>query len=149
MAPYLTLFLTGHTHTNFILVQYTHIYIFSLFYVLCTHKSQILATYKYLNKGLINPYDTHPITIYASISNLLLYFISSIVEARLNHSVDNIFVLVCGHICDLSAALVLTLLASIVFPIPLRWFAYIALVFVLPCRPSCQPFFLQFHCFHT
>ena len=57
---------------------------------------------KYLNKCLINPYDTHPITIYASTSTLLLYFISSVVEARLNHSVDNIYVLVCGHICDLN-----------------------------------------------
>ena len=83
---------------------------------------------KYLNRGLINPCDTHPITIYASMSTLLLYFISSIVEAKLNHSVDNIYVLVCGHICDLSAALLVTLLASIVFPIPLRWFTYIALV---------------------
>ena len=85
---------------------------------------------KHLNKSS-NPYDTYPSTINASIFILLLYCISSIVEAKINRALDNTYVLVCGHISDLSAILVLTLLASIVFPFPLRLFTYIVFLFEL------------------
>jgi hypothetical protein len=86
---------------------------------------------KYENKYL-TPFDTHPIAINASILNFLIYCISSIAETKLNPAVDdNIYILVCGHISDLSAALVVTLLASIIFPVSLRWFTYIAYMLLL------------------
>ena len=46
-------------------------------------------------------------------------------------ALDNTYVLVCGHISDLSVILVLTLLASIVFPFPMRMFTYIVFLFEL------------------
>ena len=78
------------------------------------------------------PFDTHPIAINASILNFLFYCISSIAESELvNHAIDSVYVPVFGHIIDHSAALVVTLLSSIIFPVPLRWFTYIAYMFLL------------------
>ena len=78
------------------------------------------------------PFDTHPIAINASILNFLIYCISSIAESVLvNPAIDSVYVLVFGHISDLSAALVVTLLSSLIFPVPLRWFTYIAYMFLL------------------
>ena len=78
------------------------------------------------------PFDTHPIAINASILNFLIYCISSIAESMLlKHAIDSAYVLVFMHISDLSAALVVTLLSSIIFSVPLRWFTYIAYMFLL------------------
>lgn len=78
------------------------------------------------------PFDTHPMAINASILNFLIYCISSMAESVLvNHAIDRVYVLVFRHISDLSAALVVTLLSSLIFPVPLRWFTYIAYMFLL------------------
>lgn len=72
----------------------------------------------------------------ASIFNLLLYCVSSIAEANtLNNgavTVDDTYVVpVCGHISDLSAALVVALLASIVLPVLRKWFGFIVFMYIM------------------
>ena len=90
---------------------------------------------KYENKSF-TPFDTHPKTMNASIFNLLLYCVSSIAEANTfnNGAVtvdDTYVVLVCGHISDITALLVVALLASVVLPVPLKWFGFIVLVYIM------------------
>lgn len=91
-----------------------------------------LLPLKYPNMDF-NPYDTHPRTIKVFIYVWIVFFVSSIAEAKLNCAVDNIYGLVCGYINELSAVLSVILLAFMVFPVPLTWFDYIAFMFVLIC----------------
>ena len=87
---------------------------------------------KCLNKSF-DPYDTYPLTIDTSI--LPCFFTVSLQQLKPRSTVlcalDNTYGLVCGHISDLSVILVLTLLASIVFPFPMRMFTYIVFLFEL------------------
>ena len=91
-----------------------------------------LLPLKYLNMDF-NPYDTHPKTIKAFIYVWIVFFVSSIAEAKLNCAVDNINGLVCGYINELSAVLAVILLVFMDFLVPLTWFDYIAFIFVLIC----------------
>ena len=43
----------------------------------------------------------------------------------------NICACFCGHISDLSAALLMALLASIILPVQLRWFGYIVFMYIM------------------
>ena len=95
-----------------------------------------LLPLKYLNMNF-NPYDTHPKAIKAFIYVWIVFFVSSIAEAKLYCAVDNIYGLVCGYINELSAVLAVILLAFMVFPVPLTWFDYIAFMFVLICSFLC------------
>ena len=87
---------------------------------------------KYLNTNF-NPHASHPSTVKAFIYSLIVFFVSSIAEAKFNLAADNIYGLVRGHISEFAAILAVMLIASMGFPAPLTWFDYIAFLFVLMC----------------
>ena len=87
---------------------------------------------KYLNTDF-NPHASHPSTIKAFIYISIVFFVSSVAEAKFNLAADNTYGLVCGHISEFAAILAVMLIASIGFPAPLTWFDYIAFMFVLMC----------------
>ena len=91
-----------------------------------------LLSLKHLDMDF-NPYATHPKTMRAFIYVSIVFFVSSIAEAKFNCAVDSIYGFVCGHISDLSAVLAVILLAFMGFPVPLTWFDYIAIIFILIC----------------
>ena len=86
---------------------------------------------KYENKTF-TPFDTHPKTTNALIFNVFVFGISFIVEATImNGAVDSIFVLVAGHISDLSLAFEAALVSSIILPVSVVWLSYSVFIYLL------------------